>query len=224
MFCLLRNARLYLTLAAALLPLLCTGCGSSSNSSNTVSQAQAQAVSQQVSLALDQALTAAFSSSSSDALAERGAHHSLATVMNDLHPDSSSTPCTATNLGETCDWTVSYSGSCPGGGTISVDGGIDGSLTSSGSGSIATALTITPTSCSVSSLILNGDPDIAIAGSITFSDDAVVYPITFTETGGVSWGSSSSQVCTINVSDSITSATACTITGTVCGQTISGTC
>src|SRR5208337_3106781 len=79
---------------AAMLSILCGACGSSS--SNTLSQAQAQAVTEQLSHALDQALTTAITS---NALAEKAVHPSLATVVKDIHSDQSS-PCTTTATGK----------------------------------------------------------------------------------------------------------------------------
>ncbi len=222
MFSLQSASRLCLIAVITLLSLLCAGCGSSS-SSNSLTQAQAQAVSQQVSVALDQALAASFASDALTVRGEPGVHQNLAAVVRDIHPDQSS-PCTTTDTGESCDFPVSYTGPCSGGGTISVAGDIDGSLTSSGDGSIQTALTITPTNCSVSTLVLNGDPNVAVAGQISFTQSALVYPIAFTETGAISYGSKSFETCQINVTDTISSATACTITGTVCGQPVTGSC
>ncbi|HME37050.1 MAG TPA: hypothetical protein VKF84_17590 [Candidatus Sulfotelmatobacter sp.] len=203
---------------AAMLSILCGACGSSS--SNTLSQAQAQAVTEQLSHALDQALTTAITS---NALAEKAVHPSLATVVKDIHSDQSS-PCTTTATGENCNFPVSDNVACPGGGTIAVTGDVDGALNNNGGGSIQTALTITPTGCSVSNLVISGDPSVSVAGQINFTQSAPVFPITLTETGGVSYGPKPSGSCQLNVTYTISSETSCTISGTACGRSVSGSC
>ncbi len=194
------------------------GCGNSS--SNNLSQAQAQAVTQQISLALDTALTQAIAS---NAVSERGVHPSLAIIVSNLHSDQSS-PCTVTATGENCNFPISDTVACSAGGTISVAGDIDGTLNSSGGGSLQTAITVTPTNCSVSNLVINGDPSVTVASQVNFTESAPSFPITFSEKGGISYGPKPSGSCQINVSSTINSATSCTITGTVCGQSVSGSC
>jgi len=188
-----------------------------------MSQAQAQAVSAEVAQALAQALGNAFASGGG-APAEKRVHPSLAAVWKDVNPDQSSSPCIATATGENCDWPVSFDGPCPGGGAIAVTGDVDGSLDNTGSGSIQTQLSITPASCSVDSLVINGAPSVTVAGQINFTSSAPVFPITLTEMGGISYGPHPSGSCQFNVTYAITSETSCTISGTACGQSVSGSC
>lgn len=206
-------------IVVATLFLLSAGCGSSSN---TLSQAQAQAVTQQISLALDQALSTAIAA---NAASENGVHPSLATIVSKIHSDSSS-PCTPTATGENCNFPISDSVACSGGGTISVTGDVQGSLSNNGGGSIQTQITVTPASCAVSnsSLVINGDPSVTVDSQINFTASAPTYPITFSETGGISYGPKPSGSCQMNVTSTINSATSCTITGTVCGRSVSGSC
>ncbi|MFZ0300300.1 MAG: hypothetical protein WAM13_18265 [Candidatus Sulfotelmatobacter sp.] len=223
MFRIKRTRSLCLILAAALLSILCVGCGSSSNSTNSnMSQAQAQAVAQQVSQALTQALSGAVPST-----ATSDARPSLSTAVSDLRPDALPA-CTSTSNGETCNIPISlmnYPCGGPQGGTISVTGDVDGTLNNSGSGSLSTQLAITPANCSVSNLILNGDPSINVGGQINFTNDETpVFPVTFTETGGISYGPNPSGSCQVNATYTINSSLACTISGTVCGQSVSGSC
>jgi uncharacterized protein (DUF3084 family) len=193
-------------------------CGSS-NSSHDLSQAQAQAVSQEVITALQSALTAAFSAGAS----VPSQPHSLASVVRHATTTQPS-DCTSNPNGYTCDIPVSYTGSCPGGGTISVTGAFNFTLNTSGDGSDSTTLTVTPASCSVSNLTINGNPDVTVATQIQIQDDAPAYPITLTEGGGISYGPNPTGSCSINATMSINSATSCTITGTICGQSINGSC
>jgi len=204
----------------ATLFILSAGCG---NSSNTLSQAQAQAVTQQISLALDTALSQAIAA---NAVSEEVAHPSLATIVSNIHSPDSSSPCTVTATGENCNFPISDTVACSGGRTISVAGDIAGALNSNGGGSIQSQITVTPASCAVSNsnLVINGHPSVTVDSQINFTQSAPAYPITFSETGGISYGPKPSGSCQINVSSTITSATSCTITGTVCGRSVSGSC
>jgi hypothetical protein len=214
-----RNIFLCLTVAAAMLLVPCGGCGGSGSSSN-LSQPQAQAVVAEVSQAVAQALANAFSSS---AAATRGVRPSLSTVVRDLRPDQSS-GCTSSGTGENCNWPISYDGPCSQGGTIAVAGDIAATLDSSGSGSVSSQLTVTPANCAITSLVINGDPNVSVGLSLSFTNSALVFPVTLTEGGGISYGPNPPGSCKLNVKYTITSATSCTITGTACGQSVNGSC
>jgi hypothetical protein len=205
-------------MVAGCILLISAGCGGSS-SSNTMSAAQAQAVSQEFSTAMQGALTSAFSGASD----RRESHRSLAAVLANAHPDDS-TGCTVSDSGESCNIPVSYTGNCPGGGTIGITGDFDFTLNSSGDGSDNTTLTVTPTNCSVSNETINGNPSVTATTQINFTNDAPTFPITLSETGGISFGPNPSGSCTVNVQYTVSSASSCTVTGTICGQTVSGSC
>jgi hypothetical protein len=221
------RASLCLTAVAAVLSILCVGCGSSSNnnamSNTSMSQAQAQAVSEQVSEAIAQALGSVPSSVS----ATSDARPSLSTAVGNLRPDASS-GCTSTSTGQNCNFPISLTDfPCSGaqGGTISVIGDVDGTLNNSGAGSVSGQFTITPAECSVSNLIINGDPSITVAGQINFTNNETpTFPITFTETGGISYGPNPSGSCQLNATYTINSLSSCTVSGMVCGQSVSGSC
>jgi hypothetical protein len=206
-------------MVAGCLLLISAGCGSSS-SSHTLSAAQAQAVSQQFSTALQAALSSAFSSAASR---PRELHPSLAATFSQAHPDDSS-GCTVSDSGESCNIPVSYTGNCPGGGTIGITGDFDFTLNSSGDGSDNTTLTVTPTNCSVSNETVNGNPSVTASTQINFTNDAPAFPITLSETGGITFGPNPSGSCTVNMQYTVTSDSSCTVSGTVCGQTVSGSC
>jgi len=222
------NASLSLTVIAATLSFLCSGCGNSSNnssmSSNSMSQAQAQAVAVEVSQAISQALGSAVPSSAS---ATSGARPSLSAAVSNIRPDASG-GCPSTATGQNCNFPISltdYPCTGPQAGTISVTGDIDGTLSDAGAGSLSGQFTITPANCSVSNLIINGDPSITVAGQIAFTDNETpTFPVTFTETGGISYGPNPSGSCQVNATYTINSSLSCTITGTVCGQSVSGSC
>lgn len=212
---------------AAMLSILCASCGGGNGNTrsmnNSMSPAQAQAVSDQVVQALTLSLQNTLSSSARETSDGR---NSLSEVLTDVHPDTSS-GCTGTSTGYTCNWPISVSAPCSGsaGGTISVTGDIDGTLSNTQSGSVQGQFAITPTNCSVSSLIVNGDPSIDVSGQINFGANLnPSFPITFTETGGISYGPNPSGSCQLNATYTINSSLACTVTGTVCGQTVSGSC
>jgi hypothetical protein len=228
MFRIQRNQ--YLTVFAVLLVILCLGCGNSNNgmSNNSMSQAQAQAVTNQVGQALTQALTITFPS---NPFAVKDARPSLAGAVGNIA--NTSNGCTSTSgRGESCNFPISLMNypcgpQAQGGtyGTISVTGDVDGTVSSSGAGSLNAQITITPTDCLVSNLSINGDPSIQVAGQINFTaNETPVFPVTFTETGGISYGPNPSGSCQVNATYTINSSLACTVSGTVCGQTVSGTC
>jgi len=203
----------------AILAILCAGCGSSSN--HNITQAQAQAISHEIATAVDNALSSAGGGS---ATAERAGHSALARVISNIHPDQLP-GCTVTGTGETCNVPISYSGPCPDGGTISVSGDFSFTLDSSGDGKNTESLTVTPTNCGVeSNLTVNGDPNIGLTTAISVTDYAIVYPVTLTETGGITYGPNPSGSCTLDVTDTVTPPTTCTVSGTLCGQTLSGSC
>lgn len=210
----------FVALAAAAvatsLLLVSAGCGSSSHNLST---AQAQAVSSEMSTALQAALSASLTADSSTS---RHGNPSLSTILSKVHNDQES-GCTVNDSGESCNIPVSYTGNCPGGGTIGISGDFDYTLNTSGSGSDSSTLTITPTNCSVSSETINGNPNVTVATQINFTNDAPVFPITLTETGGISFGPNPSGSCTVNVTYTVNS-TSCTASGTICGQSISGSC
>ena len=222
-----RNQSLCLTVVATILSVLCLGCGGGSNNAgmanNSMSPAQAQAVTDQVVQALTQSLGITLSS---NVPATSEVRPSLATVVKDMHPyvlDG----CTSTSTGETCNLPISLIGdpcSGPKGGTISVTGDVGGSLNNAGDGSVSGQFTITPLNCSVSNLIVNGDPSISVAGQINVTDDAPTFPIVFMETGGISYGPSPSGSCQLNATYTINSLSSCTVSGTVCGQSVIGSC
>jgi len=207
------------------LAILATGCGGSSMSSMSstsgpLTAAQAQAVSGQVVQALTVAIGDALGNVS---LAEKP--HSLATVLANAHPEtSSSSDCTSNSSGTSCNVPIFYSGPCSGGGTIAISGDISGTLNTSGTGDFGTQITVTPTNCAVAGTTFNGDPSITIGGQISLTDDNISYPIAFTETGGISYGPNPSGSCQVNVTYSFNSNLTCTVTGTVCAQSVNGSC
>jgi len=203
--------------AVTILSLVCAGCGTSS--SHNLSPAQAQAVSQELTTALGAALSSGLASGPADTAHPRR----LPAIVQNVHPSSSS-DCTITNTGESCNIPITYSGPCPNGGTVGVTGDFIFTLDNTGSGTDNSTLTITPTNCAVSNTTFNGDPNVTVATKFSFQNNALVYPATFTETGGISFGPNPSGSCTLNVNLSITSATTCTVTGSICGQSLSGTC
>ncbi len=200
-----------------ILALVCAGCGGSSMS-HTMTPAQAQAVEQQIGSAVAVAMQSA-AGGLPPANAER---HSLAAAVNAVQPDQT-TDCTGSSTSLMCNIPVSSSAACPGGGTIAVSGNFDFTL-NNGSGSDNTTLTITPTNCSVDNLTINGNPNVMLATTLNFQKSMIQFPVTLMETGGITFGPNPSGSCSLNVTATVNSLTSCTITGTVCGQSVSGNC
>ena len=202
--------------ALVIVSLLGLNCGSSS--SHTLSPAQAQAVSQELSTALGAAMASGFQISASTS---KAAH--LPTVVQSVRA-SQSTGCTVTNTGQSCNIPITYSGPCPNGGTIGVTGDFIFTLDNSGDGSDSSTLTVTPTNCALSNTTFNGDPNLTVATQFSFQNSLPLYPITFTESGGISFGPDPSGSCTLNANVTVTSATTCRVSGNVCGQSLNTSC
>lgn len=203
--------------ALVVVSLLCLNCGSSPKN-QTLSAAQAQAFSQELFTALGGAITSGFQMP----ITNDETRH-LSEIMQGIRA-SQSNGCTVTNTGESCNIPITYSGACPNGGTIAVSGNFTYTLNSAGDGSDSTTLTVTPTNCVVSNTTYNGNPNVTVATQFSFQNDAPLYPITFTESGGISFGPNPSGSCSLSVNVSVTSATTCSVTGNICGQSVNGTC
>ena len=199
------------------LALLMMGCGGSNSMNNKLTPAQAQSVATAVSSGIVQAITAGLGAGMIDP------------VPNGMHrvdpvPNTSTVSCVSSANGESCTWPISSTFSCPGGGTMAVSGNLSGSLSSSGNGSAQAQITADPASCSVNGIVLNGSPSITVAGQVNIANDAPVWPVTGSETGGVTFGPNPSGSCQLNLTFSVSSNLSCTVTGTACGQTINGNC
>jgi hypothetical protein len=139
-------------------------------------------------------------------------------------PNVSTPTCVSSANGESCNWPISTTFNCPGGGTMAVSGDLSGTLSNTGNGSAQAQIAADPASCSVNGIVLNGDPHITVTGQANIANDAPVWPITGSETGGVTFGPNPSGSCQLNLNFSVNAKLSCTVTGTACGQTISGTC
>ena len=222
-----RYAPLCLTVLAITLSIVGAGCGSSN--SNNMSQTQAEAVTAQVMMAALQAVQSTPFPEATPAVTGKDGHPDFATLLKNIHPDVT-TGCTPTqNGGETCNWPVSYDGGCPGGGTISVDGDVNGTVDNTFTGSLDGTLTIIPSMCSVpnTGLVINGDPSVGVTGQLDLSDGSPTS-VEFTQTGSISYGPNPSGSCPFNMTLSATRSgqaiTSCKISGTACGQSITVTC
>jgi len=196
---------------------LMIGCGSSNSMNNNLTPAQAQAVASAVSSGIVQAMTGALGAP----LTEPG---SGGMRRIDPVPNTSGPTCVSSANGESCNWAVSSTFSCSGGGTMAVSGDLSGTLSNTGNGSAQAQITADPANCSVNGIVLNGDPHITVAGQANIANDAPVWPITGSETGGVTFGPNPSGSCQLNLNFSVSANLSCTVTGTACGQTVSGSC
>lgn len=202
----------------ALLAFLCSSCGGPNN--NTMSNAQAQAISQEFVSAMESALTGQFFGG-----APGGAHASLPKIIREARREAQS-GCEQNPPipnGETCNFPISYTGTCPAGGTIGVTGDFNVTLDGSDTGSDSSTLTITPTNCVVSDLTINGDPSVTLATTIGYTNGAFDFPVTMNENGGISYGPNPSGKCTVKVSLTVQQ-NSCSISGSVCGHAVNGEC
>jgi len=210
---------LVLSLAAIVsLALLILGCGSGNSNSSALTQAQAQAIATAVSNGIGQALAGTFGAPSlrpsSDAMRRVG------TAANAATPPL----CMPSSAGQTCTWPISGTFACPGGGTMAVSGKITGSLNTTGSGSAQVQIAGVPASCSVNGMILNGAPQVDVAAQMNVLNDMPEWPVTGSETGAVSYGPHPSGTCQLNLTYTVNSNLSCTVSGTACGQSVSGSC
>jgi len=169
--------RIETSLLLVVAAMLWTSCGSSGHT-GVLTAAQARAISQEVVHAVVVSLPSVQSLSPAPGEQSSGR---LAAALDDLHPEQSSPGCTSTPNGQSCNFPLSGSDPCSGGGSISVTGDILGTLNNSGTGSLAAQLTVSPTSCSLPSVTFNGNPDITIAGNINFTSAGPMFPVSLME-------------------------------------------
>lgn len=216
----LQNSVLRITSAVAALvaiAIILVACGGSSTPK--ISPAQAQAISSELFTALGSALVAGLTPVSGATRAP----HSLAEAIPS-RPALQSSDCTITSTGQSCNIPISFQGNCPQGGTIAVSGDFMFTLDNSGNGSDSSTLTVTPSNCAVSNITFNGNPSVTVSTAFTMQNNALAYPLTFSEKGGITFGPKPSGSCSINVTMTVTSPTSCTATGSVCGNSVSGSC
>jgi hypothetical protein len=152
-----RYSSVFAVVIAVLVLVICGGCGSgSSSSSSGISQAQAEAVTGEVMLAVIQAVV----NTPLSAATHKGTAPNLMAALKDFHPLATSGCAPTPDGGENCNWPVSFDGTCTGGGSIAVNGDIDGTLDDTFSGFVDSSFSIIPADCSVSgsSLMISGDP------------------------------------------------------------------
>jgi len=218
----MRNQSSPIAMVVSLFSILSIGlvmlaCGSSNSSPKNLTPAQAQSIATAVSNGMAQAMGGAFGVS----LVRPGGN-----PVENVEPSSTPTPpiCLLTPAGEVCTWTISSTYACAGGGNIQISGTIGGTLSSSGAGSAQAQIAANPANCSVNGIVLNGNPQVNLAAQLNILNDSPVWPVTGTETGGVTYGPNPSGSCQLNLSFSVNSNSSCTVTGTACGQTVSGSC
>lgn len=215
-----RNASFRVTCAIAALislSLLCITCGG--GSSHSLSQAQAQAISQELFSALNSAMVAGLTPSSTSTAATR---LSLGQILERAQPAQSG--CTVTNSGESCNIPITYQGTCPKGGTIGVTGDFEYTLDNSGNGSDSSTVTVTPAACAVDNVTFNGNPSVTFATQFNLQNYGLAFPISFSGTGGISYGPNPAGSCSINVKATASSPTSCSVSGSICGRSVSGNC
>lgn len=216
----LRNTSYRVTCAIAaltLLSLLCVTCG---GSSHNLSQAQAQAISQELFTALNSAMVAGLTPSGTSTGARRPSLGEIVERAQAAQPSG----CTVANSGESCNFPITYQAACPNGGTISVSGDFVYTLDNFGNGSDSSTLTVTPAACAVDNVTFNGNPSVTFATQFNLQNHGLAFPITFSGMGGISYGPHPTGSCSIDVKATATSPTSCSISGSICGRSVSGSC
>jgi hypothetical protein len=145
-----------------------------------------------------------------------------ASVSQGLEVDAGKTVQCNTETG-TCTYNIplSWSQNCTAGGRIGVTGSITGTTTD-GSGflQIGATETITDWQC-ITGYIINGDPYISLSGTFSFLGGAPATQQSMTISGGFKWGTTAAESCQISLSINFSSDGGGTMTGTVCGYSVS---
>jgi hypothetical protein len=105
---------------------------------------------------------------------------------------------------------------------MAVSGKITGSLNTTGSGSAQVQIAAVPASCSVNGMILNGAPQVDVAAQMNVLNDLPEWPATGSESGAMSYGPHPSGTCQLTLTYSENSNLSCPLSGTACGQPVSG--
>jgi hypothetical protein len=83
---------------------------------------------------------------------------------------------------------------------------------------------VTPAACAVDNVTFNGNPSVTFATQFNLQNYGLAFPITFSEAGGISYGPNPSGSCSINVKATAASVTSCSVSGSICGRSVSGGC
>lgn len=128
-----------------------------------------------------------------------------------------------------CDAPVAVTSLCTGSGKSTATGDITANWSAYASGPATLNLTLMPASCTVSgtSLTLTGNPSLTATGTVSYVYAAPETALVV-ETGTISYGTSPSGSCPVNLTLNAVYArgntASCKVTGTMCGQTISQSC
>lgn len=119
---------------------------------------------------------------------------------------------------------IDHTTTCTAGGSLHIIGSMTGNIDNSGTGVLLLGVTetISDWKCD-SNLVINGDPDISVAGNMNFLSGAMSSAATFSFGGGIKWGTSASQSCPINLTVLINTDMTGEVSGTVCGNQVNET-
>jgi len=203
------------------------GCGGGSGNShaNNLTQTQAQQLGSAVSDDVSKALASALGNVAMPLDITTRDKMRVALERNS-GADTVSKPEQVTCNGANC--TVSGAYTCPDGGSIAVSGNFSSSSTSANG-----TITETPTNCSDGTLVINGDPHVTLG--VQGNNNGIRTTVNVKIDGGVSFspvqaGQFPSGSCTCNltasasVDDSTGNLTSCSISGSICGQTVNANC
>ena len=199
------------------------GCGGGNGNFNAsnLTKVQAQQLGNAVSADASKALASALGSAAVP-LDISSRDHVLVALHRNSQADTVPKPEDVTCNGTSC--TVSGTYTCPDGGSIAVSGNFSAS-----SNSASGTITETPSNCSDSTLVINGNPDVTVG--VQGNDNGITTTVNVLIGGGVKFspvqaGQFPTGSCTLNVAasfsvnDSSGSVTSSSISGSVCGQNI----
>jgi hypothetical protein len=192
-------------LALVLSVLVGVGCGGGSSSSSTVPASVVQDVATIIS---EQAATNLAEGTGAE-IVRRPGH--LKGHIDQINATCNQNSCVLSGQFNTTD-------ACQYGGTTGFAGDVDGSVNNSGTGSIQFQLDETFTNCvPASGYTVNGAPEVSIAGTFTFYNGAVSFPLQILAGGAVTING---NACNINLTTLAESNGSGTTTGTLCGESV----
>jgi hypothetical protein len=199
------SLRVFIVLALVLSVLVGVGCGGGSSSSSTIPASVVQDVASVISR---QAATNLAEGTGAD-IARQPDH--LKGHIDQINATCNQNSCVLSGQFNTTD-------ACQFGGTTGFAGDVNGSVNSSGTGSIQFQLDETFSNCvPVSGYTVNGAPEVSIAGTFTFSNGVVSFPLQVLAGGAVTINGTT---CNVNLTTLVESNGSGTTTGTLCGQAV----
>lgn len=221
-----RSLQVTFTAIIALAAVTLSGCGGGNSNSNNSSGIPASVVNDAASLIVGEAaanLVGGFSSSEEAAIKHFAGKANAETAKLVVRPDSANFSCIYNSDGSIASCTfsddINTTAPCKVSGTTGFVGSISGSVNGSGFGSFSFGTDTTFTDCvDVAGYTINGAPEVTTAGTFTFQNFNLNFPLNIDIGGGFMINN---VTCNVLMSSVINSDGSSTTSGTLCGQSVS---